>query len=232
MIMAAKAPRKALDRRINKLLNDVLVLGAIVERAVVIAVETLKQRDIETAQRIYSSDIRVNEKHFQIEQDCLISIATQQPLAIDLCMLASILDVNTELERIGDYAKGIACMTMQIVRQPAISFPDDLSRMAVCAADMLEQALSAFVGVDEAAARLIPKLDAEVDTYHDRINRSLIEMIRINPAIISSANHLMWTSHNLERMADRVTNICERTVFVATGKLIELNVTNNETLST
>lgn len=226
--MAAYAPRKTLNRRIEKLLDDILVLGSIVEQAVLQAVETLKKCDTEAALRIYASDIRVNEKHYQIEQDCLISIATQQPLAIDLRMLASILKISTELERIGDYAKGIARTTMQTSRHPAIIFPEELVKMALCSADMLQRALSAFIEMDEAAARTIPDMDAEVDAYYNWINRSLMEMIRQNPAIINRATNLMWASHNLERMADRVTNICERTVFVATGKLIELDVSERE----
>jgi phosphate transport system protein len=143
-------------------------------------------------------------------------------------MLASILKVSTELERIGDYAKGIAHMTMQTGQHPAISFPDELAKMALCSVYMLQRALSAFIEMDEASARIIPDMDAEVDAYYNRINRSLMEMIGQNPATINSATDLMWASHNLERMADRVTNICELTVFVATGKQIQLDISDRK----
>jgi phosphate transport system protein len=203
--MAAYAPRKTLNQRIEKLLDDIVVLGSIVEQAMLQAVETLKKRDAETALRIYASDIRVNEKHYQIERDCLILIATQQPLAIDLRMLASILKVSTELERIGDYAKGIARMTMQTGQHPAISFPEELAKMALCSVYMLQRALSAFIEMDEASARIIPDMDAEVDAYYNRINRSLMEMIGQNPATNNSA-----------------------TVFVATGKQIQLDISDRK----
>ncbi len=225
--MATLATRRTLDRQLKRLLNDILVLGSMVEQAVIQAVEALRKRDLALARRIYTSDVRVNEKRYQIEQEGLVLLATQQPIACDLRILASIMEVNTELERMGDYAKGIARITMEISRQLPVKYPEELSKMAACSTAMLHQALSAFVEFDEAAAYAIPDMDEEVDAYYNLINRSLIEMVGQNPALINSTNYLMWAAHNLERMADRVTNICERTIFMATGKLIELDLPDN-----
>lgn len=221
-------PRETLDRKIQCLRDEILVLGSMVEQAVIQAVEALRKRDLETAQRIFASDARVNEKYFQIEQDCLVLIATQQPIAIDLRTLASILEVNTELERMGDYAKGIARITLEISRHLPVKYPIELTEMAGCAAEMLHRALGAFVESDEATARSIPEMDDQVDDYYNQINRTLIDRVGENPALINSANYLMWAAHNLERMADRVTNICERTVFIATGERIVFDALDSE----
>jgi phosphate transport system protein len=213
--------RQTLDRLIKKLLDDILVLGSMVEQAVVQAVVALEKRDLSAAERIYAGDVRINKRRFQIEEDCLALIATQQPIARDLRVLSSILEVNTELERMGDYGKGIARIVRELDKFDPIPFPDELPRMAAAAIDMLNKALDAFLNVDEQAARAIPELDYEVDHFYDRINRRLIKMVGKDRSIIDSANYMMWASHNLERLADRVTNICERTVFVATGEMIE-----------
>lgn len=213
--------RATLDRQTKKLLDDLLSLGSMVEQAVVQAVAALKKRDLRAAERIYAGDARINERRFRIEEDCLALIATQQPIARDLRVLSSILEINTELERMGDYGKGIARITIEMGKHAEVPFPEELTRMAADAVDMLEKALSAFFHADEAAARAIPEMDEIVDKFYNRINRGLIKSIGSDPSIIDSANYLMWATHNLERLADRVTNICERTIFVATGEMVE-----------
>lgn len=227
--MTVQANRQTLDNQLKKLNDEILVLGSMVEQAVLRSVEALKKRDLSTAERIRAGDLRINQKHFQIEQDALITIATQQPIARDLRILASIMDVNTELERMGDYAKGIARITMELSKHPPIAVPDQLTRMAAFAVEMLKNSLTAFVAQDEAAARAIPDSDDVVDAYYNEVNRLLIALVGENAASIDRANYLMWAAHNLERLADRVTNICERTLFIATGKLVELDVPDSET---
>jgi phosphate transport system protein len=198
-----------------------------VEQATMDAVQALKQHDLETARRIYKGDEAINDKRFTIENDSIVTIATQQPImATDLRLMASILEVISELERMGDYAKGIAKITLRIGMQPHIKPIIDLPRMAEKAVDMLHRAVAAFVARDAETARHIPDEDDFVDQLYDQIYRELISVIMSHPETIDQANLLMWAAHNLERMADRVTNICERTIYIVTAEMKEIDTTD------
>jgi len=194
-------------------------------------VDALKKRDVEAARRIYRHDQQINDKRFQTESQCLVVIATQQPMARDLRVLAAILEVITELERMGDYAKGIALINIRMGDQPLLKPLIDIPRMAEKTVDMLHRALRAFIAADEETARAIPKEDDEVDALYNQVYRELITYMISDPTTIDRANWLLWVAHNLERTADRVTNICERAIFVATGKLLELSTTHDEMLA-
>jgi len=220
--------RKALDEKIRHLKNEIVALGNMVEQAMRQAVEALRTRDIEASRRIYASDQKINAKRFQIEQETIIAIATQQPMAQDLRILASILEIASELERMGDYAKGIAKINIMLGDQPLIKPLIDIPRMAEIATSMLHRALQAFVEGDVDAALAIPKEDDKVDALYNQVYRELITIMMQNPRTIDQANYLLWAAHNVERMADRVTNICERTLFVATGELRELDASDDE----
>ena len=213
--------RQTFDRLLKKRLDDMLVLGNMVEQAVVRAVAALEKRDTAAARRVYENDRRVNERRFRIEEDTIVLIATQQPIARDLRMLSSLLELITELERMGDYAKGIARIAIELDKLEPIPFPHELTEMAAEATDMLNRALEAFVKVDVAVAYQIPEMDERVDKLYNKINRHLIQMVAQEPESIDRANYMMWASHNLERLADRVTNICERTIYVDTGEMME-----------
>jgi len=217
-------PRETFERELQELKDELLILGSIVEQAVREAVEALKRRDLEAARRIYADDQKINEKRYEIEQDCLVLIATQQPMARDLRMLAAILEVNTELERIGDYAKGICKINLMLGTEPLVKPLIDIPKMADLGLDMLHRALGAFIIGDADTARAIPDEDDQVDLLYNRVYNDLLKMMLANPEIISRANYLIWAAHNLERLADRVTNICERTVFLVTGEIIELDM--------
>jgi phosphate transport system protein len=217
-------PRETFERELQDLKYQLLILGSMVEQAVRGAVEALKQRDLDTARRIYADDQKINEKRYEIEQNCLVLIATQQPMARDLRMLAAILEVNTELERIGDYAKGICKINIMIGNEGLVKPLIDIPRMADLGLDMLHRALGAFIAGDADTARAIPDEDDQVDALYNRVCNDLLEMMIVNPLVINGANYLIWAAHNLERLADRVTNICERTVFLATGEIIELDL--------
>jgi phosphate transport system protein len=186
-------------------------------------VEALKKRDLESAQRIYDNDERINEKRFEIENDCIITIATQQPLARDLRVLASILEIIADLERMGDYAKGIANICLKIGKEPPLKPLIDIPRMAEIAASMLHRALTAFVNCDLDLALSIPRDDDIVDDLYNQVHRELVTFMIADPSTIQRADYLLWVAHNLERMADRVTNICERVYFVAHAELLEMN---------
>ncbi len=215
--------RETFERELQRLQDEVLVLGSMVENALVQSVDLLKKQDLDGARRLIAEDETINQKRFAIEADTLVQIATQQPMAGDLRILASILDIASELERIGDYGKGIAKVNLMIGHRPLVKPLIDLPRMAAKAADMLHRALEAFVRRDVELARCIPEEDADMDALYDQVYRELLTFIMSDPRNIDQATYLLWVGHNLERAADRVTNICERVVFVVTGKMEEMD---------
>jgi phosphate transport system protein len=220
--------RETFDRHLRKLIDDVLVLGSMVEQAVLKSVDALRRRDAIAAEEIIRFDQKINEKRYGIEAETLTLIATQQPMARDLRLLAAVFEISTELERMGDYAKGISRINLMMGDEMVTSIGADLQRMAECGLDMLHRALSAFVARDAETAREIPRDDDEVDALYNHIYRELMQEMIQDPSRIDRVNYLAWAAHNLERMADRVTNICERIVFVITGEMKELDVTDDE----
>ena len=216
-------PREAFERQIRQLQDDLLVLGSMVERALTEAVRALKYRDHKRSQRLIEDDQIINEKRYAIEAETLALIATQQPMATDLRVLAAVLEIAGELERIGDYAKGNARINLLIGERPLVKPLIDLPVMAEKARDMLHQALKALVQRDVELARAIPRRDEEVDALYNQIYRELLSYIMEDPSLIEQANYLLWVAHNLERTADRVINVCERVVFTVTGELAELD---------
>jgi phosphate transport system protein len=221
-------PRDTLDRELHHIHDEVLFLGSMVEQAILDAVEALKLRDLSMARRVYNDDHLVNEKRYAIENATLIVIATQQPMAHDLRLLTAILEVITELERIGDYAKGIAKIVIRLGDKDLPVPSREFTQMADLAVSMLHRGLSAFVNEDAGLASSIPAEDDQVDKLFEHTYRNLVTAMIANPEIIDYANLLMWVSHNLERTADRVTNICERTIFIATGELMEIESPEDE----
>lgn len=220
--------RKTFETEIQQLKDDLLLLGSMVEGAILHSVEALKKRDLEASRRIYEMDSQINAKRFAIEEQVMVAIATQQPMAHDLRLLASILEVAGELERMGDYAKGIATVNIRIGEQPLLKPLVDVPRMAQKAADMLHRALTAFVNEDAEAARTIPNEDEEVDQLYTQVYRELMTFVMADAKSIERANWLLWVAHNLERVADRVTNICERTIFIVTGEIKEIDSSDDE----
>jgi phosphate transport system protein len=208
---------------LERLEDRVLALGSLVEKALLDSVRALKVRDMKRGRRLIADDRAINERRYAIEADTLALIATQQPMAGDLRTLAAILEIVTELERIGDYAKGIARINEMIGEEPLIKPLVDLPRMADEAQNMLHQALDAFVRRDVELACAIPKRDDVVDDLYTQVYRELITLVIADPKRIEQSNYLLWAAHNLERAADRVTNICERVVFTVTGELSEMN---------
>ena len=220
--------RKTFENEIKQVKDDVLMLGSMVEQALVDAVEALKKRDIKAAEKIFQGDRDINKKRFDIENKLMVLIATQQPMAHDLRLLASTMEIISELERMGDYAKGIANINIRMGDASLLKPLIDIPRMAQKGADMLHRSLTAFVNEDVEAAQKIPIEDDEVDALYNQIYRELMTFIIQDPKNIERANWLLWVAHNLERFADRVTNICERTVFIATGEMSEIKSTDDE----
>lgn len=222
------AIRKTFEQEIQQLKDEILLLGSMVEQATLDAVEALKKRDMRWSEQIIAADKKINEKRFEMENRVMILIATQQPMARDLRMIASILEVISELERMGDYAKGIAVINIRMGEQPLLKPLIDIPRMAQKGVDMLHRALTAFVNGDVEAARAIPEEDDEVDMLYEQVYRELMTYVMADARTIERANWLLWAAHNLERFADRVTNICERAVFAATGIYKETRSTYDE----
>ena len=223
-------PRESLTKHLIQIQDEVLLLGSMVEQAMRMAVDSLKRRDRSTAREIPKADQRINEKRFAIENAILILIATQQPMAHDLRFLTAMLEVSTELERMGDYAKGIAKVVIRL-GDSVIPIPmRDLEKMTDLAISMLHRSLTAFIQEDATTASAIPIDDEQVDALYNDVYRFIVQAMISDPSIIDHANLLLWVAHNLERMADRVTNICERTVFIATGELLEIDSTDDESV--
>jgi phosphate transport system protein len=216
--------RHKFDQELQRLQDEVLVLGSLVEKALVESVELLKKRDQLGARRLIAGDRLINEGRYALEAETIALIATQQPMAGDMRLLAAILEIITELERIGDYAKGIARINLAIGDKPLLKPPTDLPVMADKACHMLRQALEAFIRRDVALARVIPRQDDEVDALYNQVFRELLSHIMSNAGTLEQATYLLWAAHNLERTADRVINICERVVYTATGEMHELDV--------
>jgi phosphate transport system protein len=216
-------PRETFDKDLQSLQDDVLAMGSMVENAITESVDILKRRDMEASRRLIAEDRRINEKRFAIEADALALIATQQPMAKDLRSLAAVLDITGELERMGDYAKGIARINLLIGERSLLKPLVDIPLMAEKAREMLHDALDAFVRRDVEQAQAIPARDGEVDALYNQVYRELLVYVIADQSAIEQSNFLLWVAHNLERTADRVTNICERVIFTVTGELVEMD---------
>jgi len=220
--------RKTFETEIQQVKDNVLILGSMVEQAVLNSVDALKKRDIKAAEKIFAEDKEINKKRFEIENQLMVLIATQQPMARDLRVLASTLEIISELERMGDYAKGISNINLRMGDAPLLKPLIDVPRMANKGVDMLHRALTAFVNEDVEVAKNLPVEDDEVDALYNQVYRELMTFVIADPKTIERANWLLWVAHNLERFADRVTNICERTVFIVTGEMSEIKSTDDE----
>ncbi len=215
-------PRETFERDLQELEDELLTLGSRVEEAIIDSVTSLKERDLEESERLVRQDRELNERRYALEAKALMLIATQQPMAGDLRTIAAILSLASELERIGDYAKGIANINLMMGDEPLLKPLIDVPRMAEKTRDMLDRALQAFAERDVDLARSIPAEDDEVDGLYNQVYRELLTYIISDPRTIDQATNLLWVAHNLERAADRVINICERVIFTVTGKLVEI----------
>ena len=215
-------PRIALDHGLKDLHADVLTLGSMVEKSIQRSVEALRTRDASIARRVIEEDARVNALRFQIEDRALLLIATQQPLVHDLRTIAAVLNIITDLERMGDHAEGTATISLMIGDEPLLKPLLDVPRMAETVTDMLRRALLAFTDHDIVSARRVAAEDDAVDALYNQVYRELLTFMIGDPRTIHQATLLLWAAHNLERIGDRVTNICERVLFTETGHMQEI----------
>ena len=212
--------RADFDRNLKLLQEELLLLGGLVEKAIVDSIEALKTRDIQLSHKVVSQDDIIDQKTNQIEEKAIDLIATQQPIAIDLRTLMSVIHISVELERMGDYAEGIGKIGIMMGNDPPVKPLVDIPKMAAKASDMLKRSLDALVKRDPALARKVCEDDDEVDNLYDVIYKDLIALMIDDPTTIQRATYLMWVAHDLERIADRATNIAERVIFLVTGQLV------------
>ena len=211
-----------LDQEIRKIRDEIIVLSSMVEKAMMDSSTAMKDHDMNASGKILRGDLRINKKRFELEGIIIHVIATQQPISHDLRRLTSMLDMCTELERMGDYAKGMAQINL---RSEGLQLPkilSDLSYMAEEAVDMLHRAISCFVNEDVEGATGIIGEDNKIDALYRQVYYEAIDIAADHPQKIEWVNYVLWSAHNIERFADRVTNICERTIFVVTGRRAQL----------
>lgn len=215
--------RETYADRLTALQDDLLVMGQLVDQAIDSAIRSLSNRDTMLAQQVIENDAQINQALRDIEEKCLVLIATQQPLASDLRVILSVSSIATEMERMGDYAKGIAQITLDIADQSLLKPLIDIPRMAAKGRQLLRDQLAAFIQRDADAARRLSAEDDEIDALYDQVYRELLIFMMQDPRTVGRATHLLWVAHNLERIGDRTTNIGERTSFLVTGQVEELN---------
>jgi phosphate transport system protein len=215
--------RETFDEQLKALEQDILDMGALVDRAIDLSVEALVKRDVELSRRVIREDEAINQAQHDIEERCLVLIATQQPLASDLRVIFAIANIATELERMADHAKGIGQIGVMMGPREPLKPLVDIPRMAKKARWLLERELEAFVNRDVELARSLGSEDDEVDRLYDQVFRELLIFMMDDPRTITRATYLLWIAHNLERTADRAINIGERVVFLVEGRVEEHN---------
>ena len=216
--------RAGFDRELRRLQDEVLMMGGMVENSIQRSLDALKRRDLEAASRVVQEDDVIDRKRFEIEDRCINLIATQQPIAGDLRVLVTMIHITVELERMGDYAEGIAKIVLMMGDDPPIKPLIDIPLMADKATDMLRRGLDALVQRDTAGAFKVCDDDDEVDYLYDQVYRELLTYMINDPRTIQRATYLLWVAHDLERIADRATNVAERVIFLVTGEFVEINV--------
>jgi phosphate transport system protein len=214
--------RGALERELERVRSDILRMGSQVESAIERSVQALRNRDAELAQQVINDDEEINALRYAIEEHCLQLIATQQPAASDLRTVIAAMHIAVELERIADHAEGTAVLVKRLASEPLLKPLIDIPAMARIAQEMIHAALDAFVAHDAEAARQVAGRDDEIDALYQQVFRELLTYMLEDARNIGKATYLLWVAHNLERIGDRVTNICERVIFMTTGQLQEL----------
>ena len=214
--------RTTFDLDLQALRDKVIRLGSMVDTAIARSMQALKERDRSLAQRVIAEDEKINELRFEIEKDCVVLIARQQPNAHDLRLIVASMNIALDLERMGDHAAGIATIVVRMGDEPLLKPLIDLPRMAQVAKEMLRASLDAFAEDNAEKAMAVTERDNEVDQLYNQIFRELLTFMIEDPRTVTRAMYLLFCAHNLERIADRVTNICERVVFVSTGEMEEI----------
>ena len=217
-------PRVDFDHQLNALQQEVEVLAGFIEKAINRSVDALKRQDLEASRQVVQDDNYIDQKRNEIEERCIDLIATQQPMAGDLRVIIALLHIVVELERMGGYAEGIAKISLAMGEAPPLKPLIDIPRMAEKATGMLRDSIDSLLSRDVVKADQVCRADDEVDALYDQVYRELLLFMIQDPHTIARATYLLWVSHDLERIADRATNIAERVIYLVTGKLVESGV--------
>jgi phosphate transport system protein len=209
--------RKLFEQHLRELQDQVLVMGSMVETSIYRSMDALKSRDLTLARQVIKDDSLIDQKRYEIEEQCIDLIVTQQPMASDLRIIIAVLNIIVDLERIGDHAEGIGKIAIMIGDEPPLKPLIDLPRMAQLSGSMLRRTLQAFINHDAETAAKICAEDDTIDNLYDQVFRELLLFMAEDPKTVTRATRLIWVAHNLERSADRVTNIAERIIYVVTG---------------
>ncbi len=215
--------RAVYEHQIRDLRDHVVSMASMVDKAIARAIEALEYQNVDLARQVRKDDKLINAARWEGEQNALLIIATQGPMAGDLRMIAAALQIFTDLERMADHAAGVAKIVVETADEALLKPLVDIPRMSLVAREMLSSSVTAFVEQDEALARRVAIRDDEVDDLYDQIYRELLTYMLADPSTINRATHLLWAAHNIERIGDRVTNICERVIFTITGENVEMD---------
>ena len=215
--------REAYHKDLHKLREEILKMGSLVGRTIGDAVLSLKNRDVEMAQKVIDMDHEIDTLDHSIEENCMRLLALQQPMARDLRLIISVLKMSIDLERMGDLALEIAVITKMTANVPPIKPLIDIPRMAEICQQMLADTMIAFENKDIELAKAVAKRDDEIDMLFDQVRRELISYMIEDPKKITGAQHLTFVARYLERIGDHITNLCENVVFMVTGERMELN---------
>lgn len=219
--------RVAYTSQIRELRDDVVAMSSMVDKAIARATQALRQQDVNLSREIIEGDHQINDHRWSTEDRALLIIATQAPMASDLRTIAAVISIVTDLERMADHAAGIAKIVIETSNEPLLKPLVDIPRMSELARAMLADSISSFIDSDANAAREVALRDEDVDRLYEQIFRELLTYMMADTGTINRATHLLWAAHNIERIADRVTNICERVVFTVTGSMEEIAVTTD-----
>ncbi len=214
--------RASYENQIQDLRDDVVSMASMVDKAIARAIDALQTQDVGLAKSVRKEDKVINAARWSGEERALTLIATQGPMAGDLRMIAAALQIFTDLERMADHAAGIAKIVIDTAEEAPLKPLVDIPRMSLIAREMLSDAITAFVDGNVDIARRVAIRDDDVDNLNDQIFRELLTYMMADPSTINRATHLLWAAHGMERIADRVTNVCERVVFTVTGETEEL----------
>lgn len=219
--------RQSFDRDLGHLEAEVILMSGLVENSIFNALDALKGRDLELSRRVVEEDERVNKKRYEVEIACVEMLRREAPVASDLRRIVSILLISSELERMGDYAKGIARLSLRMGADAPLKELVDIPRMAELSVTMLKRSLEAFLERDPAAVeRMAASLagdDDAVDELYSRVQHDLFGLMKKSPDNVERATYLLWAAHNVERIADRATNIAERAVFQVSGRVVSIS---------
>jgi phosphate transport system protein len=215
--------RRVLSKDEQDIRDGLQKLSEMVQTAIDKACQALISLDASLCETIIADDAAINAQQISIEQQCLTTIATQQPVATDLRILVAALHISVELERMADYASGIGKTIMKMANETPVDDVDEVIQMANSCKDMLQRAIQAYMTYDSKQAISIAEKDREIDNMQTRITNNIIHQMCVNTTLVPFGSCLLWIVHSLERLGDRTTNICEQTAYIKTGQMLDLN---------